>query len=97
MAILAFPSREFGEQEFSDDEKIREFAAKKNFPGILMKLGCVLGDSAPDVWKYMKEETGAADPTWNFKAKFLVSKSGVVSVPKNVEKEIEALMAEQTE
>jgi glutathione peroxidase-family protein len=42
----------------------------------------------------MKEESGASDPTWNFNGKFLVSKTGVVSVPKNVEKDIEALMHE---
>ena len=94
LVIMAFPSREFGQQEFADDAKIRQFAASKNFPGILMKLGCVLGSDAPDVWKYMKEETGAADPTWNFDGKFLVSKSGVVSVPSNVERDIEALMSE---
>jgi glutathione peroxidase-family protein len=60
-----------------------------------MKLGNILGDKAPDVWKFFKAETGAKDPTWNFNGKFLVSKTGVVSVPKgNVEAEIEALMKE---
>ena len=59
-----------------------------------MKLGKVLGDEAPEVWQFMKKETGAADPVWNFKAKFLVSKSGVVSVPKDLEAEIAALMEE---
>lgn len=94
LVIMAFPSREFGQQEYADDDKICEFAATKNFPGILMKLGNVTGSNAPDVWKFMKEETGVADPTWNFKGKFLVSKSGTVSVPSNVERDIEALMAE---
>lgn len=94
MIILAFPSMEFGRQEYDNDEKILEFANKKNFPGILMKLGNVTGEHIPDVWKFMKEETGAADPTWNFRGKFLVSKSGKVSVPKNLESDIEALMAE---
>ena len=42
----------------------------------------------------MKEQTGASDPTWNFRGKFLVSKTGQVSVPKDVEAEIEALMKE---
>jgi glutathione peroxidase-family protein len=58
-----------------------------------MKLGKILGDEAPEVWKFFKAETGAADPTWNFEGEFLVSKAGVVSVPKgDVEAEIEALM-----
>jgi glutathione peroxidase-family protein len=45
----------------------------------------------------MKKETGASDPTWNFNGKFLVSKSGKVSVPRNVEAEIDALMLEEEE
>lgn len=85
---------EFGGQEYNDDEKIRAFAEKKNFPGILMKLGCVTGDEAPEVWKYMKEAGGGQDPTWNFKGKYLVSKTGQVSIPSNVESDIEALMNE---
>jgi glutathione peroxidase-family protein len=94
LEILAFPSQEFGNQEFSSDADIQAFAAKKNFPGTLLKLGKVKGDAAPEVWKFMKEQTGAADPTWNFKGKFLVSKTGQVSVPKDVEADIEVLMNE---
>ena len=97
LVIMAFPSREFGEQEFNDDAKISEFANQKNFPGVLMKLGNILGDGAPDVWKFFKSETGAEDPTWNFKGKFLVSKTGSVSVPTNLERDIEALMEEKGE
>ena len=56
--------------------------------------GKVKGDDAPQVWKYMKEQTGAKDPTWNFKGKFLVSKTGKVSVPTDLEADIEALVNE---
>lgn len=61
-----------------------------------MKVGNIKGDDAPDVWKLFKQETGAPDPTWNFKGKFLVSKSGVVSTttPASVEEDIAALMEE---
>eukprot|EP00957_Ditylum_brightwellii_P086749 6601284-Ditylum_brightwellii.AAC.1 len=48
LAILAFPSREFGSQEFAQDEEIAQFAAGKNFKGLLMKLGSVKGASAPE-------------------------------------------------
>ena len=75
------------------DEEIRKFAEKQGFPGTLMKLGNIIGDDAPEVWKYLKSATGAKDPTWNFRGKFLVDKEGNVSVPKgNVEAEIESLM-----
>ena len=97
LAILAFPSKEFGGQEFSKDSEIQAFADSKNFPGILLKLGNILGDDAPEVWKFLKQESGADDPKWNFRGKFLVSKSGVVSaVPQggDVEAAAEALMAE---
>ena len=91
---MAFPTREFGSQEYKTDEEIAAFAASKNFPGVLMKLGKILGNDAPDVWKFFKEQTGAKDPNWNFRGKFLVSKSGVVSVPTNLEADIAALMEE---
>ena len=67
---MAFPTREFGGQEFKTDEEIQAFAAKKNFPGVLMKLGKVQGNEASEVWKFFKQETGAADPGWNLKASF---------------------------
>lgn len=95
LVILGYPSREFGRQEYQTDAEIAEFAASKNFPGILMKLGKIKGEEAPDVWKFFKKETGASDPNWNFKGKFLVSKTGVVSTTSSgsVEKDIAKLMA----
>ena len=60
-----------------------------------MKLGSVVGDAAPDLWKFMRDSAGAGDPGWNFDSKFLVSKSGEVSVPsKDVEGDIEKLLSE---
>lgn len=98
VAILAFPSQEYGGQEFGSDAEIAAFAASKNFPsgtcGYLMKLGSVKGSAAPEIWKYMRDATGSSDPGWNFDSSYLVSKSGAVSVPKDVKKDIEALMAE---
>lgn len=62
-----------------------------------MALGSVKGDTAPAVWKHMRDETGSSDPGWNFDSKYLVSKSGVVSVPGDVEADIERLMQESDE
>ena len=89
MEILAFPSQEFGKQEYSSNADIQAFANAKNFPGTVLQLGKVTGTEAPALWKFMQEQTGAKDPTWNFKGKFLVSKTGQVSVPTNVEADIE--------
>jgi glutathione peroxidase len=95
LVIFGFPSREFGWQEYNNDAEIAEFAKSKNFPGIMMKLGKIKGETAPEVWKFFKDETGAADPTWNFKGKFLVSKTGEVSVPTDLEADIERLVKEE--
>ena len=93
---MGFPSREFGAQEYKSDEEIAEFARSMKFPGVMMKLGSVKGSSAPEVWQFLKKESGAKDPTWNFRGKFLVSKSGVVTStsPGSVEDDIAALMKE---
>ena len=93
--IFGFPSREYGWQEFEKDDEIAEFAKSKNFPGIMMKLGKIKGDTAPELWQFFKAETGASDPTWNFKGKFLVSKTGEVSVPTDLEADIERLVNEE--
>jgi len=94
LVIIAFPSNEFGSQEYKSDKEIEAFAISKGFPGVLMQLGNVLGNSAPEVWKYMKAESRASDPTWNFDGKFLVSKTGKIYVPTNVEKDIATLISE---
>jgi len=95
LVIFGFPSREFGWQEFDNDAAIADFAKSKNFPGILMKLGKIKGETAPEVWKFFKDETGAPDPTWNFKGKFLVSKTGEVSAPTDLEADIDRLVGEE--
>jgi len=61
----------------------------------LMKLGKIKGDTAPEVWRFFKDETGAGDPLWNFKGKFLVGKNGEVSVPTDLEADIERLINEE--
>lgn len=98
LAILAFPSGEFGDQELPTDERIKETVLMKfGFPkpprGYLLSKGFVNGDNARDAWKVMKEATGAGDPDWNFSGKFLVAKDGTVSVPgDDLEADIEALL-----
>jgi len=101
LTILAFPSQEFGKQEFGTNQEISSFALKKNFPfdsvGVLMKLGSVKGTTASTIWKYMRDNNSSnnsKDPRWNFSTSYLVSKSGKVSIPTNVEKDIATLMAE---
>jgi glutathione peroxidase-family protein len=56
--MLGFPTQEFGGQEYPTDEEVAKFAASKDYPGILMKLGVIKGPDAPLVWRYFKEQTG---------------------------------------
>lgn len=42
----------------------------------------------------MREATDSSDPGWNFDSKYLVSKTGEVSVPSDVEGDIEKLVSE---
>jgi glutathione peroxidase len=94
LVILGFPSREFGKQEFVTDEEIQTFAASKNFPGILMKLGNLTGPGASEIWKFFMKTTNSREPNWNFDGKFLVSKTGVVSLPTDLESDIARLVQE---
>ena len=72
LAILAFPTGEFGGQELPTDDAIAKFAyGRVNFPqpprGILLQKKD-LGDR--EAWQAMQSESGASPPTWNFGGSF---------------------------
>ena len=94
LVILAFPSLEFGGQEFTTNEDVAKFAATQEFTGTLMALGKVKdGPECQEIWRYLRLKTGAPEPKWNFSSKFLVSKTGEVSVSEgNLTMEIAALV-----
>mmetsp|Transcript_32829 Transcript_32829/g.79817 ORF Transcript_32829/g.79817 Transcript_32829/m.79817 type:complete len:87 (+) Transcript_32829:507-767(+) len=83
-------------KEYPTDEEVAKFAQGKDYPGILMKLGPIKSSNpeTPLLWRYFLEKTGASDPLWNFRGKFLVSKTGEVTVPTDLEKDIERLIEE---
>jgi len=58
-----------------------------------MSIGDVKGSTARPSWKFFYEQTKVAEPTWNFKGKFLVSKTGAVTAVDsgNLESEINKL------
>ena len=71
---------------------------RPNSQGTLMNIGDVAGPNARPSWKFFYDQTGASEPTWNFKGKFLVDRNGKVSVPSsNVEADIVALLDQQPE
>jgi glutathione peroxidase len=74
--ILAFPSGDFGGQEFDDAKEIREFCTSRysvTFP-VFEKCRVKTGDGQADVFAMLGTKTGEL-PGWNF-GKYLVSRDG---------------------
>jgi len=80
LAIVAFPSLQFGGQEFGTSEEIAKFAEGKGAKFQMMSTVDVNGAKASPVWSYLKGacDTCGGDVKWNFSAKFLVDKAGNV-------------------
>ena len=75
--ILAFPSRDFMWQEFSDESKIKEFCDTKygvTFP--MFATSSVKGKKANNFFKGLIKKTGV-EPEWNFN-KYLISRNGEI-------------------
>jgi glutathione peroxidase len=76
-AVLGFPSGDFKEQEFEDEEQIREFCTLTygvKFP--MFEKVHVVGPEATPLYKALEQATGDA-PKWNFH-KYLVGRDGRV-------------------
>ena len=74
--ILAFPSGDFGGQEFDSAKEIREFCTSRfsvTFP-MFEKCGVKPGASQSDVFAMLGTKTGEL-PGWNF-GKYIVSRDG---------------------
>jgi glutathione peroxidase len=101
--VLAFPCNQFGAQEPGDAAEIAQFCQSKydvSFP--LMAKVEVNGESAPPLYKWLKDEApglmGTRSIKWNF-TKFLVDRQGKVvrryaptERPEAIEKDVEALL-----
>lgn len=80
LALIAFPTGEFGGQELPTDEAVAKFAYERvKFPAAPLGVLLAKGDLSRPAWQAMQAESGAEAPTWNFKGKFLVSKDGAVT------------------
>jgi len=76
LAVLGFPSNDFGSQEPGSEAQIREFCTKNygvTFP-MYSKIKTA-GDGQSPVFRYLSADYG--EPKWNFH-KYLVSKKGRV-------------------
>lgn len=80
LAIVAFPSMQFGGQEFKTSAEIKKFTEEKGVKFLMMDTVDVNGPKASPVWNYLKGacDTCEGDVKWNFAAKFVVDKTGAV-------------------
>ncbi|MBX3473290.1 MAG: glutathione peroxidase [Planctomycetes bacterium] len=77
LAVLGFPSNQFGAQEPGSAEQIQEFCSTKyrvTFP-MFEKVEVKKGANQHDVYKFLTKDQ--AEPNWNF-TKYLVGKDGNV-------------------
>jgi len=78
--IIAFPCNQFGSQESKCDVDVKEFAKKKGAQFTMMAKIDVNGEKEHEVYSFLKNQPGCGGQImWNFRTKFLVSKSGVVT------------------
>eukprot|EP01063_Lacrimia_lanifica_P031720 TRINITY_DN5291_c0_g1_i1.p2 TRINITY_DN5291_c0_g1~~TRINITY_DN5291_c0_g1_i1.p2 ORF type:complete len:161 (+),score=62.11 TRINITY_DN5291_c0_g1_i1:122-604(+) len=95
LAIMAFPSGQFAQQECKLDHEIAEFARAHGPPGlIVMSKADVKGKKARPTYQYLKEQCQGLDLSWNFRGKFLVSRNGVPRATHVPEEDIPPLLAE---
>lgn len=78
LEILAFPSNQFGQQEPKSSKEIADFVKILGVTFPMMEKIDVNGPGTHEVYKALKRatQTEDLDISWNFEAKFLVSKDG---------------------
>lgn len=84
LSVLLFPCGQFGDQELKTPEEIKNFVHGRGLdvPNVHILSKCdVKGPNINPIWKYLKDQTSAPDPQWNFTGKFIVSRDGKVSLP----------------
>lgn len=92
-AVIGFPSGDFADQEYRDENKVLEFCRLTygvQFP--MFEKSSVSGDQASPFWKELIAESGV-EPRWNF-YKYLIGRDGQViqAFPSQVEPDSASLM-----
>ena len=79
LIIIGIPSNDFGNQELSSNNKVKEFCAINfNISFMLTEITNIKGEKGHPFFKWVKEEAGfLAFPKWNF-YKYLINKKGLL-------------------
>jgi glutathione peroxidase len=77
LIVLAIPSNDFGNQELSTNEEVKEFCSINfDISFLLTEITTIKGEKGHDFFKWIKKEAGfLAFPKWNF-YKYLIDKNG---------------------
>lgn len=87
--ILAFPTLEFGGQEYEDPKEVKKFAEKHGPPGMVVLMPDTLV-TRPGWWLESK-------PGWNFQGKWVVDQQGERHLVKKPEEELPMYFGELAE
>jgi len=80
LVIIAIPSNDFGAQELSSNEKVKDFCQTSfNVTFLLTEITSIKGKNGHPFFKWIKGQEGLLSfPKWNF-YKYLINKDGELS------------------
>ena len=79
LIIIGIPSNDFGNQELSSNQKVKEFCTINfDISFMLTEITSIKGEKGHPFFKWVKKEAGfLAFPKWNF-YKYLINKEGLL-------------------
>ena len=79
LIIIGIPSNDFGNQELSSNQKVKEFCSVNfDISFILTEITSIKGEKGHPFFKWIKKEAGfLAFPKWNF-YKYIINKEGML-------------------
>ena len=77
LVIIAIPSNDFGSQELTSNEKVKDFCQTNfNITFLLTEITSIKGKNGHPFFKWVKNQEGLLSfPKWNF-YKYLINKDG---------------------
>lgn len=97
--LMAFPSPDFGNQEFLDNGDIVKFAAKHGPANLIVfESAHVKNEPVRETYAWLSAELGSAFTStlsWNFKGKFIVDRNGKPYVTLNPLNDLPKFLGEE--
>jgi glutathione peroxidase len=74
LVVLAFPCNQFYAQEYKNPAKTLQCTRQYDVDFTVMETIEVNGEHTHPVYKYLKDQTGGEDISWNYSSKFLINR-----------------------